>query len=177
MKIIKVLLISLLFICPLAVKAVELDATKNEGETTEEKSQKYNNNLKELEVEGYTLNFDKYKKIYTIEVPEEVNSLNVKAATEDKGATFTIKGADNLEENNNKVVVEVTAADGDKKTYVVNVEKKAPVEVATKASFKIDDNIIQIAIYGAAGILAAGLLIFGIVKIRDRKIEKEIDKL
>ena len=35
----------------------------------------------------------------------------------------------------------------------------------------------SLIIYGAAGILAAGLLIFGIVKIRDRKIEKEIDKL
>ncbi len=176
MKTIKVLLISLLLLCPLAVKAEELDATKSETETTEEKSQKYNNNLKELEVEGYTLNFDKYKKIYTIEVPAEVNSLSIKAATEDKGATFTIKGADNLEENNNKVVVEVTAADGDKKTYVVNVEKKAPVEVATKASFKLDENIIQIAIYGAAGLAVIGLLAFATIKLRDRKVEKNLDK-
>ncbi len=177
MKTIKILLISLLLLCPFVVKAENLEMNNENNETTEAKSQKYNNNLSELEVEGYTLNFDKYKKIYTIEVPEEVNTLNIKAATEDKGATYIVKGADNLQENNNKVLIEVTAADGDKKTYIVNVEKKAPVEVATKASFKIDEGMLKIAGIAVAGIAAVGLLAFVIIKIRDRKVEKEIDKL
>ena len=172
MKNIRILLLSLLLLLPVTVRAEDpIEQNKSEGET-EEKSQRYNNNLSELEIEGYDIEFDKYKKIYSIEVPEEINTLKVTAVAEDKGASFIIKGADNLQENNNKVLIEVTAADGDKKTYVVNVEKKAPVEVATKASFKIDDNVIQIAIYGAAGLAVIGLLAFAVIKIRDRKVEK-----
>ncbi len=151
--------------------------TKNNANQNEENtSQKYNNNLKLLEVEGYDIDFDKYKKLYEIEVPETVNQLVVAAVTEDANAKYTITGADNLEENHNKVVIDVTAQDGDKKTYVINVVKKEVVDNKTTASFKIDNSGLQIAKYFIIGALAIGVIVFIVIKVRDWKVERGIDK-
>lgn len=145
--------------------------------SSDEKSQRYNNNLSKLEIEGYDIDFNKSRKIYNIEVEEDVNSLNVYATTEDKGASYTIRGADNLEENNNKVVIDVTSADGSLKTYVINVAKKEPIDVSTKAQFNIDGQSLKIAGYFLIGVLFIGGVAFIVIKVRDRKVEKEIDKL
>ncbi len=149
------------------------NTVSNEGVT----SQKYNNNLKSLEIQGYDIKFDSFKKMYEIEVPSTVNELVVIASPEDVNAKYSITGADNLEENHNKVVVEVTAQDGDKKTYVVNVVKKDVIDAKTKTPFKFDEHGLELAKYFLIGTLTFGILIFIIIKIRDRKIEKEIDKL
>ncbi len=157
--------------------SIKNKAKNNINSSEEPVSQKYNNNLKMLEIEGYDINFDKFKKMYEIEVPSTVNELVVAAATEDVNAKYVITGADNLEENHNKVLVEVTAQDGDKKIYVINVVKKETVDAKTKTPFTFDKNGLEIAKYFLIGASVFGLLVFGVIKIRDRKIEKEIDKL
>ena len=157
-------------------KETKTNISNNQTENNVTTNQKYNNNLKSLEIAGYEIQFDKYKKIYDIEVPEEVNKLTVIASPEDSNATYSITGADNLKENHNKVVIEVTAQDGDKKTYVINVVKEEVLDVKTKANFSFDKEGIEIAKYFAIGMVILGLLVFIVIKIRDRKIEKGIDK-
>ncbi len=152
-------------------------SNSNTNQNEEVNTQKFNNNLKMLEINGYEINFDPYKKMYEIEVPSDINELVVTAAPEDINAKYTITGADNLEENHNKVVVEVTAQDGDKKTYVVNVVKKEAIDAKTKASFKLDEGGLEIAKYFLIGVGIVSVLVFIIIKVRDRKVEKGIDRL
>ena len=142
-----------------------------------EDNDKHNTNLKTLEVEGYEIKFDKYKKIYSIEVQEEVNTLKVKAKQEVDTSTVKITGADDLEANNNKVTIEVTAQNKDTKTYVINVEKIKKQEAAKKTDFKIKDEYIEYGKYAIIGLLALIIIIFIVIKIRDRIVEKDIDKL
>ncbi len=138
----------------------------------------HNNNLKELVITGYEIDFDKYKKIYSIEVKNTVNDLEVTALPEATTSKVEIKGADNLTKNDDKVTIEVTSTDKKTKTYVINVKRNSD-EVKSKIenNFKIDDKYLNYAMYFAIAALGVGLIIFIIVKIRDRKIEKGIDKL
>lgn len=91
----------------------------SENQVTEKSN---NNFLSSLQVESYDLSFDKNKNDYEIEIKKDVNTLNVTASLEDGKATYNIIGADNLKENNHQVKIEVTAENGEKRTYTISAK-------------------------------------------------------
>lgn len=166
-KLLYILLLMILLI-PIGVCAGDSDDNQT--------NKPYNNYLKTLEIEGYKIDFMKHQSIYSIEVPQEVKELKVKAVPEAANAKVEIVGADNLEENNNKIVITVTAENKEEKKYIINIKRIKEEKNDKSSSFEItDDQKKTIAIF--AGITAGiGLLIFIIIRIRDRKIEKGMDK-
>lgn len=153
----------------------------NTNSTTVIKSN--NRFLKSLEIENYTISFDKYKYNYDIEVDEGVNSLNVKAEVQDSKAKYTITGNDDLAKNDNKVVIEVTAENGEKRAYTIYVKNKN-LTTSTKnedkefkkASINIDKKYIKIACIIGGIILLIIIISFIVKKINDKKLDKLVDK-
>ena len=94
--------------------------------TPEEPQKSSNNNLKSLDISGYTLNpgFDKDKTSYSMTVNNGITGLNVSALAEDEKATVTIEGTSNWKVGVNNVKVTVIAEDGSKKVYTIAVTRK-----------------------------------------------------
>lgn len=142
----------------------------------EDKDKKYNNYLKTLEIEGYNIDFVKHQSIYSIEVPVEVRDLKVNAIAEATNAKVEIVGADNLEENNNKIIITVTAENGEEKKYIINIKRIKEDAKEKDSFFEITDEQKKMGLIFAGVIVGIGLIIFIIIRIRDRKIEKGMDK-
>jgi len=95
-----------------------------------------NANLKSLSIDGYSLTpaFSKSVKEYNVEVPNEIESINISASGEDANASVSGTGEKTLVEGNNKFNVVVTAQKGNSVTYIVNVYRKElnPISVTVK---------------------------------------------
>ena len=91
-----------------------------------EASYSTNANLKSLEIEGYELTpaFAKDISSYSLEVPNEVESITINATKDDSSATVSGDGVKELTEGLNKFEIVVTAEKGNKKTYTVDVTRK-----------------------------------------------------
>ena len=149
--------------------------TNNVTNTTN--TDKKNNHLKELKIEGYEINFDKYKNIYEVAVQKNVNSLKITAIPEGSKAKVTITGADNLQENNGKVIIEVKPEEGDSKLYIINTFQVEEEVIKKENKIVITDDQIELGKKILIGVAIVIVVIFIIVKIRDRIVEKNIDKL
>lgn len=104
------------------------NTTYNSGNTqTEEVSYNGsdNNYLSSMLINGYTLNkeFNKESSTYFITVEEDISNLEVVASVEDDSATVCIAGADNLKEGENKILISVTAENGNVRNYRIYVTK------------------------------------------------------
>lgn len=90
-----------------------------------------NNYLKSLEIEGYTIDFNKDTTEYSIEVPNGTDKVNIKASVEDDTAKISGSGEIAVSEGANKLEVKVTAENGNEKVYIINVVVKEldPIEV------------------------------------------------
>lgn len=86
-----------------------------------------NNYLEKLEVEGKELNtsFNKENDTYFIDI-NNTNTINVTAIAEDSTAKVYITGNDKIESGNNKILISVTAENGDVRYYriFVNCEEE-----------------------------------------------------
>ena len=93
--------------------------------TTEEPTKSTNKALKSLSIEGYTLTpeFDSDTIEYTLNVPENVASLEIEAEPEDENAQVEITGNEQLLDGVNTIEITVTAEDGTERTYTVSVTK------------------------------------------------------
>lgn len=91
-----------------------------------ESSYSSDNNLSSLSINGYSLNpsFSKNTTSYSLTVPNDVNSITVSAKANDSKARISGTGKISLKEGNNKVNIVVTAENGNKKTYTINVTVK-----------------------------------------------------
>lgn len=98
-----------------------------------EASYSKNNYLSSLKVDNYNISpaFDKDKLEYTLEVENNVRTINISGDKEDSKASVTGLGSHNLEEGANKIEVKVTAQNGSSRTYtlIVTVKELTPVEV------------------------------------------------
>ncbi|MCH5190830.1 MAG: Ig-like domain-containing protein [Oscillospiraceae bacterium] len=84
-----------------------------------------NNWLKTLTVDGYSIGFDASKTIYSLTVPAGVSSLNVSAAAVNSKAKISGTGTISLKDGSNTISVVVTAENGSKRTYTINVTKSS----------------------------------------------------
>lgn len=85
------------------------------------------NYLSDLSIENYSLNkeFSKENSTYFIEVNNDVNTLNITANTDDDTGTICIYGNEDLEQGCNKILISVTAENGNVRNYRIYVTKKA----------------------------------------------------
>jgi len=83
------------------------------------------NTLKSLTVDGYDIKFNKDTLEYGIEVDNLVDSIEVNATLNDDKATYEIVGNNKLNVGTNTVKINVTAENGEIKTYVINVTRKS----------------------------------------------------
>ncbi len=86
-----------------------------------------NNYLAKLEIEGIELNtsFNKENETYFIDIDNK-NAINITAIAEDSTAKVYITGNDNIENGNSKILISVTAENGDVRYYriFVNCEEE-----------------------------------------------------
>ena len=84
--------------------------------------------LKSLSVEGFELTPDFQPDImeYSLVVPHDTASVNIKAASMDSKATVTGGGTLTLDSTVNKFTVTVTAENKDTRDYVITVAKESP---------------------------------------------------
>ena len=149
--------------------------SNNNQSSGDNTNKNYNFYLKLLEIEGNKIDFNKHQSIYSIEVPNEVRELKVNAIAEASTSKVEITGADNLEENN-KVIITVTAENQEQKKYIVNINRPKVEKGESKSFFEITDEQKKMGIIFAGAILGLGLIIFIIIRLRDRKIEKGMNK-
>ncbi len=156
--------------------------TEKETSSKKKDNESSNNNLKSLEIEGYEIDFKSSEKFYDIIIPNDVNSLDIKVETEDSKATYEVIGATDLSKNNHKVVIEVTAENGEKSKYTISAKTeemiaKTDKEEVKKEKFKLEKKYLIIGGIILGGIILIALIIFIIIKIRDRKLEKGLKNL
>lgn len=98
-----------------------------------EASYSKNNNLASLGVEGFTLTpeFNANTLEYSVTVPEDTKNVNITGTVQDKKASITGVGIQQVNQGNNKFLVTVKAENGSEKTYTINVDVKDenPIEV------------------------------------------------
>lgn len=83
-----------------------------------------NNNLSSLSTNKGSISFNKNTTKYTLNVANDVSSITITAQAEDSGALVSGVGTKSLVYGNNTIKVVVTAANGDKKTYTIIVNRK-----------------------------------------------------
>lgn len=92
-------------------------------------SKSANNYLENIIINNGELkpNFDKNNNSYSITVPNDVESLDLKLIAEDKNATINIIGNDNFKTGMNVVTIEVRAEDGSIRVYTINATRSEKV--------------------------------------------------
>lgn len=86
-----------------------------------------NTNIKII-VNYETINFTEGKSNKTIQITSDKNSIDIEYTLEDKNAKADIINNNNLKVGNNKVIVRVTAENGDTKDYTILVNKSSESE-------------------------------------------------
>lgn len=86
-----------------------------------------NNILDSIRVDGYSLTptFSKFTQEYDLVVPNNVDNIKVSASAIDSQASISGTGKKNLNVGNNKIEIVVTAKNGDRRTYTLNVVRKS----------------------------------------------------
>ena len=100
-----------------------------------------NNVLENITVNGYSLTptFNKFTLNYDLVVPNNVSTIGISATALDSAAKISGTGNISLKVGMNTVNIVVTAGNGDKRTYTINVVRNAgttPVEPPTQATTK-----------------------------------------
>lgn len=106
--------------------------------------------LKELNISGYTLNpkFDKTNNVYSITVGDNITGLDIDAMASSDKAKVEITGNKGWQYGINNVTIVVTAENGNKNTYIVNVNRKNP---EAKDDPKSDNNYLKdLSVVGAS---------------------------
>lgn len=100
--------------------------SKNTSTSNTTTTKSSNANLSDLGITPHDFTGFKYGTTnYEVTVPEATTTVEVYAKAQDTKATVTGTGKKTLEEGNNKVEVVVTAEDGTKKTYTINIIRGA----------------------------------------------------
>ena len=85
-----------------------------------------NNRLSSLSISGYNITpgFSSDNYSYTVELPSNVNNVNIKANAADASATVSGSGDIELNSSNSTVDIIVTAQNGTKEKYSINIKRE-----------------------------------------------------
>lgn len=114
-----------------------VDVSAGECSYTVQKAASSNNYLKSMTLNTGTLKpaFNKNTLSYQCSVPYSVSSITVSAAAEDSAADVSVSNAQLKAGGTTQVVVTVTAEDGQKRNYTINVSRgAAPVDTTPASS-------------------------------------------
>lgn len=121
--------------------------TSGTGSTTGTGDTKSSDNkLKSLTISGYTIKFDPNKDTYSLEVENNVTSLNVTAEANDSKSTVSIKGNTSLKVGTNNITITVTAENNSVKIYTVKVVRKSANGTNTTTSKSSENRIKSLII-------------------------------
>lgn len=126
-------------------KTSNTNSNKTSNSNTNEKSKSADNYLSSIILSGgYTVSpkFDKNKTSYSVSVPNDVRRIAINAKANDSKATVYGIGAKNLKEGKNKFNIVVTAENGNRRTYTVNVVVKDADPITVKVDNK-DYSLVQ----------------------------------
>lgn len=110
-----------------------VDKVANTTNTSGNRTEKSNNaNLSNLGIRPYDFSGFKYGiTSYEVSVPESTETIEVYATAQDAKAKITGTGKKALEKGENAVQIVVTAEDGTKKTYTINIIREIQQEEET----------------------------------------------
>ena len=110
--------------------------------TSNSKTKSSDNDLESLTINNAKISpaFQKSITTYNVTVPNEVSKLVIDYKKSDEKATVSIVGNENLSVGNNIVKIIVTAEDGSKKTYVLNVLKTKDISNNKLRSLKVKES-------------------------------------
>lgn len=83
-----------------------------------------NTNLSKIEIQGYNIEFKPDVTEYTLKINKSDKTLDMIVETESESSTYEIKNNTNLK-NKSKVVITVTAENGDTKDYTITIKKSS----------------------------------------------------
>lgn len=104
-------------------KTTSNSSTTSKHSTTTTSTKSSDNNLKSLSIDGIELapKFDKNTTTYSMTVPNETSKIKINAEKNNSKASISGSGEKDLKEGTNKFEVVVTAENGSKKTYTINI--------------------------------------------------------
>lgn len=132
-----------------------------------------NNNLKNITIEGYEIDFDKDILEYEITVGSDVTSLDISALVEDYSAWAKIEGNENFQEGENIVTITVYAQDGSTKTYRLLVNKEKAKETTVVIDDEEDEEENNINTEKVVIIILIILVVIGLLYLIFKKDEDE----
>jgi len=103
------------------------NATTNTNTTTTTKKSS-NENITKLTLNVEGLSFKSSQTTYNITVGEDIENIKLGVTLSHKKATYTVSGNKNLKAGDNVIKIIVTAEDGTRKTYKINVKKQGDEE-------------------------------------------------
>lgn len=137
-----------------------------------------NNNLRDIVIEGYDIEFNKDVLEYEITVSSDTDSLDISALVEDASAWAKIEGNENFTEGENVVTISVYAQNGDVKTYKLIVNKEKARTVTTPSSDSDDEvNEDGVNTEKVVIIILIILVVIGLLYLIFKKDEEEEIKI
>lgn len=125
--------------------------------------------LKSLSIEGYNLDFVSDKYSYSLDVPNDVNTLNINAEPLLDNCNVEVKGADDLKKANDQVKITVSLTDGTRKAYYLQIKRAG----LSKDSYNTSINHLNQIFMIAGGVVLFIIIISIISSIHNkRKIKK-----
>ncbi len=112
--------------------------------------------LKSLVVGGYNINFAKEKLVYSLTIPNDIDSLEITAIPENDDDTYKVIGKDDLIDGS-QIKIVVTGQDGEETTYIINITKESKT------------NLLLIVAVGLIILLIIILIILIIIKSNKKK--------
>lgn len=147
--------------------------------TTTEEKQSRNTKIKTLEIKDAEYKFDYTKNYLEVFIKQDINSLDINIELEDPKSTYEIIGADDLRKNDNRVKIEVSSENGQKRTYTLNVkikdwtaEDKEKVEMVDIFGQNIEKKYVELGTYISGSIIILAFLI-GIIKFSKDRISNK----
>lgn len=138
-----------------------------------------NINLKSLEIENNNIDFNPSVKTYNINIDKDINALNVSALADNDNATIEVIGADNLKDNNYKIVINIYLENELKNTYTIytNFSNKYNKQSNKKDKplFKMDKKTWLFVIIGGILIIIIIIVVIVLNFISNKKIDKGLD--
>lgn len=133
-----------------STKVYTINVKKEEKQEEPEKDS--DATLKSLSIgsEKLSPDFNKDTNVYLINVGENVTNLKVDAIANSDKAKVEIKGASGWKYGMNTVTITVTAENGNKNTYIINVNRKSPA--GTQTPNKSSDSYLNSLVVNGATI-------------------------
>lgn len=111
------------------------EVAQNNSEEKKEDKKSNDASLKELTLSNGSIEFNSNVFNYNVEVSHDIDKISISAVANDSNASVKIPSDLSLKDGDNKFVIEVTAQDGTKKEYEINVKRLDKV-LSTDSSLK-----------------------------------------